>query len=70
MAFTDPLILQYIKLQTPIIQRTDATHLALSSILNEFDGFRIVRLVNFYSLNCSAAKQNYDTYDWELLVMV
>jgi len=69
-AFTDAPILQHFDLQKPIILQTDASGFAIAGILNQFDGFGILRPVNFYSRKCSAAEQNYDTYDRELLAIV
>jgi len=43
---------------------------AIAGILNQYDGFRTLRPVNVYSRECSPAKQNYDTYDWEQLAIV
>jgi len=69
-AFTDAPILQHFDPQKPIILQTDASGFAIAGILNQFDGFGILRPVNFYSRKCSAAEQNYDTYDRELLAIV
>jgi len=70
MAFTDAPILQHFVPQKPIILQPDASSFAIAGILNRFDGFGILRPVNFYSRKCSAAEQNYDTYDWVLLAIV
>jgi hypothetical protein len=48
-AFTDALILQHFDPQKPIIVQTDASTFAIASILNQFDGFGILRPVNCYS---------------------
>jgi len=69
-AFTEALILQHFNPQKPIILRTDASGFAIAGILNQFDGFGILCLVNFYSRECSPAEQNYETYDRELLAIV
>jgi len=44
--------------------------LGLRAFLNQHDGFRVLRPVNFYSRKCASAEQNYDTYDRELLAIV
>jgi len=44
--------------------------LAIAGILNQYDGFGVLRPVNFYSRKCSSAAQNYDIYDRELLAIV
>jgi len=69
-AFTDAPILQHFDPQKPIILQTDASGFANAGILNQFDGFGILRPVNVYARKCSAAEQNYDTYDRELLAIV
>ena len=69
-AFTEAPILQHFTPHKPIILRTDASSFAIASLLNQYDGSGIVRPVNFYSRKCSPAKQNYDTYDRELLAIV
>jgi len=69
-AFTVAPILQHFNPQKPIILQTDASGLAIAGILNQYDGFGILRPVNIYSPKCSPAEQNYDTYDPELLAIV
>jgi hypothetical protein len=39
----------------------------MAGILNQLEGFGILRLVNFYFRKCSGAQQYYDTSDHELL---
>ena len=48
----------------------DASGSSSAGILNQYDGFGVLRPVNCYSKKCSSAKQNYDTYDRELLAIV
>jgi len=66
-AFTEAPILQQFTPQRPIILQTDASGFAIAGILNQYDGFRILRPVNFDSRKCSPAEQNYDLYHRELL---
>jgi len=54
----------------PIILQRDASGFEIAGILNQYDGFGILRPINFYSRKCSPAEQNYDTYDRELLAIV
>ena len=42
----------------------------MAGIFNRYDGFRILRPVNFYSRKCKGAEQYYDTYDREILAIV
>jgi hypothetical protein len=65
-AFTEAPILQHFNQQKPIILHTDASGLVITSILNQYDGFGILRPVNFYSQKGSPTGKNYDTYDPEL----
>jgi hypothetical protein len=69
-AFTDAPILNHFDPAKPIILQTDASGFAIAGILNQYDGFGILRPVNFYSRKCTGAEQNYDTYDRELLAIV
>jgi hypothetical protein len=62
--------LQHFDAEKPITLQTDASGFAIAGILNQFDGFGVLRPTLFYSRKCSPAKQNYDTYDRELLVIV
>jgi hypothetical protein len=59
-AFTDATILQHFDPARPFILQTNASGCAIASILNDFDGFGILRQVNFYCRKCSPAEQNYD----------
>jgi len=68
--FTEAPIIQHFDPRKPIILQTDASGFAIAGILNQYDGFRTLRPVNFYSRKCSPAEQNYDTYDRELLAIV
>jgi len=54
----------------PFMLHTDASGFAITGILNHYNGFGILRPVNFYSRKCSPAEQNYDTYDRELLAIM
>jgi len=69
-ACTDAPILQYFVPAKPIILQTDANGFAIAGILDQYDAFGTLQPVNFYSRTSSAAEQNYDTYDWELLTFV
>ena len=69
-AFTDAPILQHFDPTKPITLQTDASGFAIAGILNQYDGFGVLRPVAFYSRKCTAAEQNYDTYDRELLPIV
>jgi len=68
--FTEAPILQHFNPAKPIILQTDASGFAIAAILNQYDGFGVLRPVNFYSRKCSSAEQNYDTFDRELLAIV
>jgi len=68
-AFTEAPILQHVNPQKPIIVQTNVSGFAIATMLNQYDGFGILRPVNFDSRKCSPAKQNYDTYDQELLAI-
>lgn len=68
--FTEVPILQHFDPAKPIILQTDASGFAIAGILNQYDGFGTLRPVTFYSRKCSPAKQNYNTYDRELLAIV
>ena len=48
----------------------DASGFSIAGVLNQYDGFRILRPVNIYWRKCCPAEQNYDTYDRELLAIV
>jgi len=68
--FTDTPIHQDLNPAKPIIRQTDASGFAIAGILNQYNGFSILRPVNFYSRKCSYGEQNYHTYDRELLAIV
>ena len=68
--FTEAPILQHFDQAKPIILQKDASGFPIAGILNQYNGFGVVRPVNFYSRKCSSAEQNYDTNDWELLAIV
>src|SRR6266576_1964050 len=69
-AFVEAPILQHFDPEKPITLQTDASGFAIAGILNQYDGFGILRPTSFYSRRCSPAEQNYDTYDRELLAIV
>ena len=54
----------------PIILQTDTSGFAIAGILNQYDGFGVLRPTSFYSWKCTPAEQNYDKYDRELLAIV
>ena len=62
--------MQHFDPENPIILQTDASRFAIAGIVNQYDGFGVLRPVSFYSRKCSPAEQNYDTYDRELLAIV
>jgi hypothetical protein len=63
--------LQHFDAEKPITLQTDANGFAIAGILNQFDGFGVLRPTSFYSRECTSAVQNYDdTYDRELLAIV
>ena len=68
--FTEGPILQHFDPAKPIILESDTSGFAIAGILNQYDGIRVLRPVNFYSRMCSSAEQNNDTYDPELLAFV
>jgi hypothetical protein len=68
-AFTNAPILNHFDPAKRIILQTDEISFAIAGILNQYEGFGILRLVNFYSRKCTGAEQNYNTYDWELLAI-
>jgi len=70
MAFTEAPILQHFNPQRPIILHTDASGIAITGILNQYDWFKIPHQVNFDSHKSSPAEQNYDQYDREFLAIV
>jgi hypothetical protein len=69
-AFTEAPILQHFDPEKPITLQTNASGFAIAGILNQFDGFGVLRPTSFYSRKCTPAEQNYDTYDRELLAIV
>jgi hypothetical protein len=69
-AFTEAPILQHFDAERPITLQTDASGFAIAGILNQFDGFGVLRPTSFYSRKCSPAEQNYDTYVRESLAIV
>jgi hypothetical protein len=69
-AFIEALMLPHFDAAKPIILQTDASSFAIPGFLNQYDGFGTLRPVNFDSQKCIPAKQNYNTYDRELLAIV
>jgi hypothetical protein len=69
-AFTDPPILNDFYPAKPIFLQTNACSFAIAGILNQYEGFRILRPVNYYSKKCTGAEQNHDKYDRDLLAIV
>jgi hypothetical protein len=68
--FPDAPILNHSDPVKPILLQIDGSGFPIAGILNPYDRFGIHRLVNCYSQICTAAEQNYDTYDRELLAIV
>ena len=69
-AFPNAQIFNHFDPAKPIIRQTDASGFAIAGILNQYDGFGILRPVNFYSRKCTGAKQNYNPYYRALLAIV
>jgi hypothetical protein len=65
-AFTEAPIKQYFDLEKPITLQTDASGFAIAGILNQFDGFCVLRPTSFYSRKCTPTEQNYDMYDRQI----
>jgi len=57
-----PIHQQFNQAQAGILQ-TASGGFTITSILNQYDGFRILRLVDFYLRKCFTAWQNYNTYN-------
>jgi hypothetical protein len=55
-AFTDAPILNHFNPAKRINLQTDGNGIAMAGILNQYDGFRILRPVNFNSQKCTGAK--------------
>ena len=68
--FTKAPILHHFVPAKPIILQIDVCGFANAGTLNQYDGFGVLRPVNFYFRKCSSAEQNYDTYDRELLAIL
>jgi len=68
--FTNASLLNHSNLAMQIILQTYARGLAIAGIPNKYDGFGILRLVNFYYRRCTGAEQTYDGYDRALLAIV
>jgi len=58
--FTEALILQPFDPAKQFILQTDVSVFASAGILNKYDGFGVLGLVNYYCVKCSSAKQIYD----------
>jgi hypothetical protein len=56
-------------MKTDMLQ-TNASSFTIASFGTHYDGFSTLRLVNCYSWKWFPAKQNYDTYYWDLLAIV
>jgi hypothetical protein len=69
-AFTEAPIHQHFDPTKQIILQTSPSGFAIAGIHNQYGRVRTLRPVNFYSGQCTTAKQNYDTYDRELLAIV
>jgi hypothetical protein len=54
-AFTEAPILQHFDAEKPITLQTDASGFAIAGILNQFDGFGVLRPTSFYLWKCSPA---------------
>jgi hypothetical protein len=67
---TEEPILQHFNPAKLVILHTDTSESAIEGILNQYDGFGVLRPVNLYCQKFSSAKHNYDTFDWELLAIV
>jgi hypothetical protein len=52
-AFIEAPILQHFEAEKPITLQTDASGFAIAGILNQFDGFGVLRPTSFYSRKCN-----------------
>jgi hypothetical protein len=68
--FTQAPILQHFFPAKPILVQTNVGAFTIVGILNQYDCFGVATLVNFYSWKCFSTKQNYDTYDQQILVIM
>jgi hypothetical protein len=57
-AFTEVPSLQHFDAEEPITFQTDISGFAIAGILNQFDGFGVLRPTSFYSRRCSPAEQS------------
>lgn len=69
-AFSNATILNYFDPGWSIILQTDARRFAMGGILTQCEGFRIPRLVTFYSHQCTGAKEYCDSYVCQLIAIV
>jgi hypothetical protein len=56
--FPESQILQHFDPAKPVDLQVDATGFAIAGILNQYDSFRVLRRVSFYSWKCSLGEQN------------
>lgn len=68
--FVKVSILYYFNPKRLIMLQTDACSFAITGTVNQYDSFRVLRPIAFYSTNYNSAKQNYDTYNHKLLAIV
>jgi len=63
-------IIKHFESAEPIILETNHSSLAIARIINQYNGFRAVRQVIFYSWKCLSTNLKYDTYDRKLFVII
>jgi hypothetical protein len=69
-ALADAPILHYCGQAKPIIVKPDATGFPTADMGNQYDGFEILRLVNFCPGICTGTTQNTDMYNREVIAIV
>jgi len=67
--FTEVTNLPALQSGHPIIIQAAASGFSIVGILNQYDVFRFLSPVSFYSWKCSRAKHRYDIYNWELFAI-
>ena len=68
-AFTSAPVLVNWEPNKPLIVETDASDYALAAILSIISDFSNIHPIAFHSCTFTSPKQNYDTYDKELLAI-
>lgn len=65
LAFSDVPILKHFEQAKLIILHADASGCAIAGIFNQYIGFIILRLADFYSRKCSSARQINIMHNWK-----